>query len=420
MRSRILSPLLFIFCFVSLSLGQGGSLLNQLMTANPLIARPTTFRAMQEKLITEMDGQQPGVKLDLVNDQLSSIRNKIIGGIGALDIEYKADSLNAKIVVLKIRFGTVPPYSIILPDSLRGSLFLDSLEKKLTVGLSKHLDDAFTNVQNEFKISLLISFSSTFASLYPLPESRPVDKREAEAAGKAIAAYLRTRLESEFFRLDIGLEQDMGTKELADTVKAVANGILGSVRGTVGQVFDKAAHSISVVTDNLDRCAVEGNVGFGLARIDKSEGALGGGLMFVFSYFPKLQLAGFVNGTLKGESGKSPTAGDPVAGARVRYALDLFEIDLLTSFLLGKESIGTREGGLGLSWRKDGLILGLSGIASEGIRKPDPLTWYLGGSLGSTVPGSMSYFLGFQFDHDDPEGLRPFFQLNLPIMASKF
>lgn len=391
--------------------------LHQVISTNSLINRPMVFRDLQRSVQDEFGNVEPGLRLELLYNKMSKVRQGLLDRVRAPEMSYSKDIIHIAYFsdTLNVEFKV----------GLKGKFF-SRTQSWLTKILITEIDRFLKKVENKQKEAFLTSIIRALQSSgFPKP-NWPDTSSSTRKLSMYVMSILMNNIKQEIEGQYPGLNLDAITNQqiLEAAIKAfngIANDFVANLRSELAEVFDSAEHEIANVTDEFSNFLLSANAG--LAVTEGPEG-FSGGLLLSYVWSTRFQTGVYINGQFS-EQSKDTTSVMPeqsLIGVQMRFAGDAVQLDLLGSALFGNSGFKffeVFELGAGVSYRcGTSFIVGLEGFwlhsvkSDAGLNFEDVLT--AGVSLKGASANSPSVLVGITAQNGSK---KPIFQVSFPILA---
>ena len=386
--------------------------LAQVISSSTILNQPPVFRSLQTELDSIQQDVTPGVRLQILYDEMTDLRGRILALIDTPAVSLRGDSL---FVVYLQDTGIVRIRSADrnLDSLLNGFELL--LRTKIAGWLS--LPDGLSLSRRNAILSALLDNlrRSNLADGIPPDPDASVDIQLAAA----IASVIRTTCEHELFRLVPGLRKDKtGLAVAIPLINSAATDAVTSLRQKLAAVMDSAEDGVARVVDGISRWLVSGNAG---VAVTKGEGVFAGGLQIGLLLSENVRIGAYVNGTFN--QGDSALPSESLVGARTQAAFNLTAFDFLLAGIFADANFtrfSSGEAGIGVSRRiKDKVIAGVAYFNFFG--KAYLPVHVVGLSVKAAGSGSMGLLLGAKVDTalDPSDRVSPIIQITFPVFSTQ-
>jgi len=313
------------------AVSQTASTMHQIISSDPLLARDSTFRQMQDQIETELGRTGKGAQLNLLFNKMSKVQEDIIAFLQPPMVS--ADTVERKIVIsyggkkLELQLPKSPPKDVIVEE--------------IRTKLRKELHQAFSKALNNFRNpstrnSVIRALSKALAGS---PLSVGVDQttlglnEDPEKLAEVLAEVLTSSLESELQRR---LEEIMRLAEpfrlprLAEEINRLLAEAADLVREPFLRAFQTAETGLRTLVDRFSKTLLAGNAGFALTE---GTGAFAGGFIVTFVR-PNSKVGLYVNTQFRNATTTDP-ATQSLLGAQYEWIGCSSQFDVMASYFFG-------------------------------------------------------------------------------------
>lgn len=407
------------------------------LTTNSGITRQATFRELHRRIAEKYDGVTPGVRLDILYDLTSAVRDRALGAIRSLTPIVDAASIR-----LASSFDTLAARSPIASSATPLSTLSD-LRQPLAALLSQVLaEDVFGVIEDKqlkqgvaFAARSALSYSGITPSATISPSADNVEQLAYEMADGLIHLVIqrvqrtvtaKSILSSSWGEPDSKVRTQTSA-ELAVALRDAMTDVQASFVESLISAFSHVETTLTQLTSDVSSLLAAGNAGLAIVRDTGDIGSdVGGGIHVSYVFNSVLRAGVFFSGQLN-----PPDSGNPspfLGGFQVQGSFGNVQLDLLASLLIPDsthtKTLASYEFGLGASYNAGSVILGLACFALQqqdldtmGGSTGDPF-WRLslGLQLRSPEPAAPSFTLAWDWN-EATDRVRPVFQVGVPLTS---
>lgn len=457
---KVIPTFILIYCssilLVQHASGQRISPLFQIMSANPLVARPSEFRTLQDDIVKVIGETKPGMQVDALYKKITKSRADLMNRLPklvlvrtskldnsnppkeigstlkiSLNIRSKEVKNSKEEILYEFELNAKPHTEITTINQIFNNLEI-KLTGEINLYINQYLGPAINNTQ--LNAALKAAFVSAMQEL--INENKVIT---SENISNILARSITEKLKETAVNLlqEIDNSIDGNTTITLANINGIANELIkasNELNNNTTRLFsdalDRAEQEVYKAVDEFSKQLISSNIGVG---VTDGQGALAGGVHFSYNS-ASFQAGIYANGELSPQdtSRKNDTTitqpTRSLIGVNARFIVNEdFQIDLLASILFGDgkyKALQTAEFGAGVSCNPINSkvvigfgIFGLIPFAEEENNLSRKNVYSVGVTIKGTEATAPSLLFGFSIQTHG--NIKPAFQISFPLLSKK-